>query len=53
MDMNREDYEHQIEVLTDQVELMRKLRCPLMAKKYERMIADLKKRYPEYNKGGE
>lgn len=47
--MDKETYLKNLEALTIQMELMNKLRCHLVAKRYERMINDLKRRYPQFS----
>ena len=43
--MTQQEYYRQIDIIEQQIELMKKLKCPLMAKKYERQLRDFIKHY--------
>lgn len=48
--MTREEYEWQVKLLKDKIEQMMRIKCARVAAKYERMLKNLEKRYPQFSK---
>lgn len=46
--MTKEEYLEQVRALEFQIQLNKRMRCPLVAAKHERMLKSLKERYKEF-----